>query len=166
MDRRGARYGLETVKTLGDWYVCVAGLSTSSPSRVVEVCRAAIAMQADTARINAARAASGLEPWRLRIGIHAGAAMSGVVGQRVARYDVWGDVVKIAQRAMAAGLPGEIVVSGPLYERVRTAFAVTARGSLDAPNADALPIYVLHPDRPPATRQRAEPNAPSAPSES
>jgi class 3 adenylate cyclase len=151
-DRITERYGLETVKTLGDWYVCVAGLSTSSRSRVVEVCRAAVAMQADTARINAARAASGLEPWRLRIGIHAGAAMAGVVGQRAARYDVWGDVVKIAQRVMAASAPGEVAVSGPLYERVRTAFAGTARGSIDVPNAGALPIYVLHPTDPPAAQ--------------
>ena len=162
------RFGLDTVKTLGDWYVCVGGLSTSSRSRVVEVCRTAIAMQADTARINAARAESGLEPWRLRIGIHAGAAMAGVVGQRAARYDVWGDVVKIAQRVMAAGAAGEIAVSGPLYERVRAAFAGTARGTLDVPNAGTLPIYVLHPTdraqldaRPPAT-----PNVSSAPWES
>lgn len=162
------RYGLESIRTLGDWYVCASGLSASAPSRVADVCRAAIAMQAAAARINATRTAAGLEPWRLRTGLHLGAAMSGVVGRRTLNYDIWGDVVKVAQRVGAAGAPGHVVVSEPVYERVRNVFATEPRGSIEPHDAGSLPVFAVHAAavHPPDVVPRNAPNARAAPSES
>jgi len=152
------RFGLERVKTLGDSYVCAGGLSAGSTS-VSDACHAAVAMQAAVERINRERAGTGLDPWALTIGIHAGPAMTGVVGQRKTTYDIWGDVVTVARRVASAGVPGAVAVSATVYERVRDVFSAQPREPMKARGGDRLPVYVLHACSAPA------PNADSAPSE-
>jgi class 3 adenylate cyclase len=115
------RHGLEKIGTRGDCYLCAGGIPGEGRSGIVEACLAALAIQA-------AREPSALDPgtrsdgWRLRIGIHAGPAMTGLVGQRRLTYDIWGEAVNVAQQLRAACPPGHIVVSESVYQRVRPVF--------------------------------------------
>ena len=135
--------GLEKIKTIGDCYMCAGGVPTASRTHVTEACLAALDMQARVARINRDRAKLRLDAWELRVGIHAGPVMTGVVGRRKFTYDVWGDVVNVAQRMEAASEPGRINVSEAVYHRVNHLFEFEARGGIEVRNKGQLAMYFL-----------------------
>jgi class 3 adenylate cyclase len=137
------RHGLEKIKTIGDSYMCAGGVPEPGRSHVVDACLAALEMQASAAKLNAERAGLGLPPWEMRIGLHAGPVMTGVVGRRRFTYDVWGDVVNLAQRLEAAGEPRRINVSEAVYHRVHRFFELEQRGDISVRNKGTLPMFFL-----------------------
>jgi adenylate cyclase len=138
------RHGLEKIKTIGDWYLCAGGVPLESRSHIADGCRAALDMQASIARLNQERVTRGLEPWEVRIGIHAGPVMSGVVGKRRSTYDIWGDAVSLARRVTAAGAAGRITISEPVYQRARHLFDIEPQGGIEASTSGQLAMYLLH----------------------
>jgi class 3 adenylate cyclase len=84
-----------------------------------------------------------LAPWELRIGLHTGAVIAGVVGRRKFIYDVWGDAVNIAARMEAAGAAGKINVSDAVYQRTKKLFDFEPRGNVDAKNKGQLEMFFL-----------------------
>jgi class 3 adenylate cyclase len=80
---------------------------------------------------------------QLRIGLASGPVMAGVIGRHKFIYDVWGDTVNLASRMESSGLPGEIQVDEATYERLRGAFAFTARGEIDVKGKGRLRTYLL-----------------------
>jgi class 3 adenylate cyclase len=137
-------HGLEKIKTMGDCYMCAGGVPVAGRSHIADGCLAALAMQACLARITIERVEQGLDPWHSRIGIHAGPAMTGVVGRRKFTYDIWGDVVHVAHRMKAAGAPGRINVSESVYQRVRHLFDLEPRGSIEVGDGDHRAMYFLN----------------------
>lgn len=137
------RRGLEKIKTIGDSYMCAGGVPLHSRSHVADSCLAALEMQDRVRRLNFEREAFALEPWHMRVGIHAGPVMSGVVGRQKFTYDVWGDVVNVAQRMEAAGEAGRINVSEAVYHRVRHLFHFEPRGPVEVRGKGAMPMYFL-----------------------
>lgn len=118
-DEAARTHGLEKIKTIGDAYMCAGGLR-GEPNAAVAVGRCAVDMQ----RIMRRR----FSQWKLRIGIHCGPVVAGIVGQWKYTYDVWGDTVNIASRMESAGLAGGINVSSAAWEKMRHRFAFRDRG--------------------------------------
>jgi class 3 adenylate cyclase len=121
------RYGLEKVKTIGDAYMVVGGLTDPSDDHTVRVAGMALDLFDAVARIDAA-ARLGI---RFRIGIHCGPAIAGVIGRKKFIYDVWGDTVNVASRMEQLGAPGRIQVSYAVMERLRPTFTLESRGLID-----------------------------------
>jgi len=119
------RFGVEKVKTIGDAYLVVGGLSGAGDRR------ASVAAAADTALGMLAFVegrAPGAAAWRLRIGIHTGSLVAGVVGTSRFAYDVWGDTVNVASRLEATSEPGRIHVSEEVARLLEGDFALEPRG--------------------------------------
>jgi adenylate cyclase len=119
--------GVEKIKTIGDAYLAVAGLGDGVGEPAAAACDLALAMVDAVERVRASSAAD----WRIRIGIHVGPAVAGVIGTRKFVYDVWGDTVNVASRLESTSEPGRIHVSSRVSERLAGAYTFTSRGSID-----------------------------------
>jgi class 3 adenylate cyclase len=138
-----ARRGLEKLKTIGDAYMCVGGLPRETTHHALDACLAALDMLDAMAHANAQRQAMRLEPWRLRIGLHTGSVMAGVVGKTKFTYDIWGDAVNIAARMEEAGEAGRINVSESTYRQVEPFFECVARGRIKTKNKREMDMFFL-----------------------
>ncbi len=114
--------GLEKIKTIGDSYMAVGGLTEPSADQAVSIVSLALAMQEEATR----HVALG-EPVRMRIGVHSGPAVGGVIGTRKLAFDLWGDTVNVASRIEGLSAPGGILVSEATWELVRDHFQCEAK---------------------------------------
>lgn len=126
-DRLVDEYGLEKIKTIGDAYMVVGGLPTFRPDHVEAVANLALAM---CAAIDHLRLERGLEI-ALRVGIHTGPVVAGVIGQTRFAYDLWGDTVNVAHRMEAQGEPDRVHVSATVRDRLHGRFQFEPRGSME-----------------------------------
>ena len=118
--------GVEKIKTIGDAYLAVAGL-TGEGDHLAAVCELALGMLEAVERV----ATTAQATWRIRIGVHAGPAVAGVIGMRKFAYDVWGDTVNVASRLEASSEPGRIHVSARIADELRDRFVFESRGSIE-----------------------------------
>lgn len=139
-----ARHRLEKLKTIGDAYMCVGGLPEENRTHATDGCSAGLEIQAFMARTNRQREKMRLVPWEVRIGIHTGGVMAGVVGKRKFAYDIWGDAVNVAARMETCGAPGRVNVSESTYHRVKDFFDTEARGRVEVKNKGTLDMYFLN----------------------
>ncbi|MEM6269730.1 MAG: adenylate/guanylate cyclase domain-containing protein [Bacteroidota bacterium] len=137
------RHGLEKIKTIGDAYLCVGGLAPEAKDPHAATVRAGLAMLGLVADLRA----EGLD-LQIRVGIHTGPVVAGVVGTKKFAYDIWGDAVNIAARMEAAGAPGKVNVSQPTYELVRDRFVTTGRGAVEAKHKGEMQMYFVEGERP------------------
>ena len=137
------RHRLEKLKTIGDAYMCVGGLPEPNRTHEVDSCLAALSFLEFMRRTNTQREKLHLPRWELRIGIHSGPVMAGVVGQRKFIYDIWGDAVNIAARLEAAGGAGRVNVSDTVYNRVRPLVEFEARGPVEIKNKAPINMHFL-----------------------
>ncbi len=125
-DRICARYGVEKLKTIGDAYLCIAGLPVRSPSHPVDAVMAAFEMVEEVR----SRREQGMAPWKVRIGIHTGPVVAGVVGIDKFAFDIWGDTVNFSARMESSGAPDRINLSERTWARVKDFFACDYRGKI------------------------------------
>ncbi len=137
------RYGIEKIKTIGDSYMCAAGVPTSDPHHAHKCVLAALEIRDLMERWRKAREAQGKTPWVLRIGLHSGPVVAGVVGKRKFAYDIWGDTVNTASRLESSGAPGEVNISGATFALVKDRFECEARGQVAAKNKGAIDMYFV-----------------------
>ncbi len=147
-----ARCGLEKLKTVGDAYMAVAGVPTASRRHAIDACLAALEMQATVARMKALREKMRLPALDLRVGIHSGPVMSGVVGKNKFTFDIWGDAVNTAALMEANGAPGRINVSETVAGHVKTLFDLERRGPIVAKHDRAHEMFFLNRLRPEFSR--------------
>jgi class 3 adenylate cyclase len=131
------RYGLEKIKTIGDAYMVVGGLGDERSDHAVAVTQLGLDM------LEIVHAAAGAEPLELRIGVHTGPAVAGVIGLKKFIYDVWGDTVNTASRLESAGVPGRIQVSRPTYELLSRAFSFVHRGEVELKGKGLVDTYLV-----------------------
>lgn len=142
-DEIAERHGLEMLKTIGDAYMCVGGLPEANRTHPVDACLAALEMQQFIAGTNRGREMLHLSRWDVRVGLHTGPVIAGVVGRRKFIYDVWGDAVNVAARMETAGAAGKINVSEAVYQRAKALFDFEPRGNLQVKNKGQLDMFFL-----------------------
>ncbi len=138
-DQLAERHGLEKIKTIGDAYMVVGGLPTPRPDHAVAVAEMALDMRA--ALIGQTRATGGL--LTVRIGIHTGPVVAGVIGTRKFIYDLWGDTVNTASRMESQGASGTIQVTSVTYERLRDRYTFERRGTVLVKGKGEMVTYLL-----------------------
>jgi class 3 adenylate cyclase len=134
---------LEKIKTIGDAYMCAGGIPSANTTHPLNAVKAAMAMQEFMRRKGEERRNKGLISWELRIGIHTGPIVAGVVGKKKYAYDIWGDTVNIASRMESGGEPGRVNISAATYALVRNQFACTHRGKISAKNIGEIDMYFV-----------------------
>jgi class 3 adenylate cyclase/predicted ATPase len=138
------RYGIEKIKTIGDAYLGAGGLQDDDPGDHTErVVQAALTIRDFIEARKTERQAAGRPYFELRIGVHNGPVVAGVVGSRKFAYDIWGDTVNTAARMEQSGEPGQVNVSGRTWAVVQHAFAGTFRGGIRAKNKGEIEMYFV-----------------------
>ena len=138
-DAQAQRHGLEKIKTIGDAYMVVGGVperSTDHPARVV-------AMGLDLFDHTALVAADLGLPLDLRIGIHTGPLVAGVIGTQKFSYDLWGDTVNVASRLESRGIAGSLQMSEATWLRVRYIVEATPRGTIELKGHGTMATYLV-----------------------
>jgi class 3 adenylate cyclase len=142
-DDISARHGLEKIKTIGDAYMAVGGVLETSARHPIDACLAALEMQATVASMKSRSDGLRLPPLQLRIGVHTGPVISGVVGNRRFTFDIWGDAVNTASFMEAHCLPGRINVSDTVAGRAKTLFELEPRGPVEAKHERTHEMFFL-----------------------
>ncbi|MEQ8958364.1 MAG: adenylate/guanylate cyclase domain-containing protein [Coleofasciculus sp. C2-GNP5-27] len=138
-DQIAERYGLEKIKTIGDAYMVVGGLPTPREDHAEAVAEMALDMQQEMAQFNL----DNTEPLSLRIGIHTGSVVAGVIGLKKFIYDLWGDAVNTASRMESHGLANCIQVSQATYELLQPKYQLKKRGVIQVKGKGEMVTYIL-----------------------
>ncbi|MEO0685860.1 MAG: adenylate/guanylate cyclase domain-containing protein, partial [Cyanobacteria bacterium J06649_11] len=138
-DRLSLKYGLEKIKTIGDAYMLVGGLPTRRDNHPQAVASMALEMQN---AIGAFNKRNNLD-LSIRIGMHTGSVVAGVIGLQKFTYDLWGNTVNIASRMESHGLSGKIQVTEETYNRLRHEFILEKRGEISVKGKGLMTTYLL-----------------------
>ena len=142
-DRIISKYGIEKIKIIGDSYMCVGGLPISNSTHACDVVNAALELQAFMADQKSKRMTRNESFFELRIGIHTGPVIAGIVGLKKFAYDVWGDTVNTASRMENTGETGKVNISGSTYEKIKDRFLCTYRGKVKAKHKGEIDMYFV-----------------------
>jgi PAS domain S-box-containing protein len=134
---------IEKIKTIGDCYMCVGGVPQINKSHPFDTVLAALEIQKFVEEKAAIDQAKGRPVWRLRIGIHSGSVMAGVIGKKKFAYDIWGDTVNVASRMESKGEAGKVNISETTYESVKEYFECKYRGKEHAKNIGYINMYFV-----------------------
>ncbi len=137
------KFGIEKIKTIGDAYMCAGGIPEKNRTNPVEVILAALEMQGYMKMLKEASRLEGIKYWDIRVGIHTGTVVAGVIGHKKLSYDIWGDTVNIASRMESAGEAGKINISGTTYEFVKEFFLCEHRGKMPVKYKGELEMYFV-----------------------
>ncbi|MEA3451388.1 MAG: adenylate/guanylate cyclase domain-containing protein, partial [Bacteroidota bacterium] len=135
---------LEKIKTIGDAYMCVGGIPVRNRSNPFNVVIAALEIQDFMNNLNKYDPNNEIPRWKIRLGIHTGPIVAGVVGKIKFAYDVWGDSVNIASRMESKGKEGKINVSGATYELIKDYFECEFRGEIEIKNRGKMAMYFVN----------------------
>jgi class 3 adenylate cyclase len=138
------KYNIEKIKTIGDAYMCAGGIPYKNRTNPVEVVLAALEMQEYMRQLRL----KDVNIWDLRIGIHTGAVIAGVVGHKRMSYDIWGDTVNTASRMESSGEAGKVNISGHTYEMVKDFFICEYRGKMPVKYKGDIDMYFVKGIRP------------------
>jgi len=138
-------HGVEKIKTIGDAYMCAGGLPDPRSASPLAVVLAALEMQEFMQQRRAERMAQGKPAFEMRLGIHTGPVVAGIVGVKKFQYDIWGDTVNTASRMESTGEVGEVNISATTYERVRNepGLVFHERGHIDVKGKGSMEMYFV-----------------------
>lgn len=134
---------IEKIKTIGDSYMCAGGLPVANSTHAMDVIKAALEIQAFVDKNIEERTKEGKPSFEIRIGIHTGPVVAGIVGSKKFAYDIWGDTVNIASRMESSGEAGKINISETTYQLAKETFKCTFRGKIKAKNKGEIDMYFV-----------------------
>ena len=135
------KYNLEKIKTIGDAYMAVSGLPIANENHAINACNAAVEMQFFVSKYKHKALINNSLYFEMRIGLHSGSLVSGVVGSEKFSFDIWGNTVNIAARMEAEGEVGKVNISASTYELVKQNFVCESRGNKAIKNLGAMEMY-------------------------
>ena len=135
---------MEKLKTIGDSYMCVGGIPTPSSTHALDAVLAALQIKTFMGWRRYEKMQKQQPFWEIRLGIHSGPLLAGVIGKKKFSYDVWGDTVNIAARLESSSLPGCINISKSTYELVKDFFDCDYRGKIAAKNKGNIDMYFVN----------------------
>ncbi|TGK08041.1 adenylate/guanylate cyclase domain-containing protein [Leptospira semungkisensis] len=138
------RHNLEKLKTIGDSYMFAGGIPEPNHTHAIDCVMAALEIQAFMNQMKEIKANQNLPYWELRLGVHSGNLVAGVIGEKKFAYDVWSDTVNTASRCESSGIPGRINISGATYELVKDFFDCEYRGAVPAKNKGKIEMYFVN----------------------
>jgi class 3 adenylate cyclase len=138
-DELADRHGIEKIKTIGDAYMAVAGVPEPIADHAVAMAHMAIDML-DVVHTYAREHAIDLD---IRIGIHSGSVVAGVIGTKKFIYDLWGDTVNTASRMESHGVPGRVQVSETTAQAIRGQFELEDRGTVNIKGKGEMHTYLI-----------------------
>ncbi|CAI8358483.1 MAG: Adenylate cyclase [Gammaproteobacteria bacterium] len=142
-DELSSNLGLDRLKTIGDSYMFCCGVTQRQKAHAAYACLGALQFMRAVSEVNDGRRKDGLDPWAMRVGLHSGPVMAGVVGETRFSYDIWGDTVNVAARLEQASDTNRINISEATHHRVKNFFDCTPRGEIEAKNKGMLSMYWL-----------------------
>ncbi|MCU0444477.1 MAG: CHASE2 domain-containing protein [Microscillaceae bacterium] len=140
MDEIIAQHNLERIKTIGDCYMCVGGVPHQNTTNPLDITLAALAIQQWMYEERIKREG---DFWQIRLGIHTGELVAGVIGKTKFAYDVWGSAVNLASRMESGGEVGRVNVSEVTYWQIKDFFDFTPRGKIEAKNIGLIETYFV-----------------------
>lgn len=138
-----AKYGMEKIKTIGDAYMCACGLPLADHENAVKAVKAALDMQHFIKGFGLANKIQNLPVFEVRIGIHTGPLVAGVVGLKKFAYDIWGDAVNVASRMEQHSEAGKVNISSDTFALVSDFFQCTYRGKIDTKSKGEVDMYFV-----------------------
>ena len=137
------RFNLEKIKTIGDSYMAAGGLPEPNKTHATDILDAAFEIQRYMENRHQEQAEKGKIAFRIRLGIHTGPVVAGVVGVKKFAYDIWGKTVNIASRMERNGEPGKINISETTYQLIKDKYNVTHRGKIEAKGVGNIDMYFV-----------------------
>jgi class 3 adenylate cyclase len=141
------RFGLEKIKTAGDSFMAVAGVPDARDAEEGALAAAAMAFAAfpavESAMATLQAELPGCEGLRVRVGLHTGPVVAGVIGRRKFAYDLWGDAVNVASRMESQGLAGHVQVSLATWQLLQAHYRCRRRGSIEVKGRGEMEAYLL-----------------------
>jgi class 3 adenylate cyclase len=134
------KYNIEKIKTIGDSYMCAGGLPVPNKTNAADVINAGLEIRDFMLRRRSENSNPGFE---IRIGVHTGPVIAGIVGNKKFAYDIWGDTVNVASRMESSGEVGKVNISNMSYDMVKDQFIFIKRGKIQAKYKGEIDMYFV-----------------------
>lgn len=157
-DAIARKHKLEKIKTIGDSYMAVGGVPSVTSTHAVDSVLAALEIQRFMMELAETKRKLKRPSWQLRLGIHTGPLVAGVIGREKFAYDVWGDTVNTASRLESSGVAGRINISGATYNQVKDFFDCEYRGKVSAKHKGEIDMFFVRAIQPSLCRDSGELN--------
>jgi class 3 adenylate cyclase len=132
-ERVTAKHGLEKIKTVGDGFMAAAGLLQDHDDPLGAAVRCGLEMAATLIDAHLG--------WEVRVGVHSGPVVAGVVGQERYQFDIWGDTVNVAARMVGMSAPGSVAATREIWEQISSSFDGEALGELEVKGKGTIAVY-------------------------
>lgn len=140
-----SKYNIEKIKTIGDAYMAAGGLPVPTNDSVKNTVLAALEMQSFISKRKIEMDSKGLPAFEMRVGVHTGPVVAGIVGVKKFQYDIWGDTVNTASRMESNGEVGKVNISHSTYQRLKDDpdFTFISRGKIEAKGKGEIEMYFV-----------------------
>lgn len=142
-DKIVEQHNIEKIKTIGDAYMAVGGVPAFVENHAAQTVSAALAIRDYVLGESVRRNEQGLPAFQIRIGVHTGPVVAGVVGAKKFAYDVWGDTVNLAARMEQNSIPGKVNISDSTYGLIKNMFNVSQRGQIEIKHGISVEMYFV-----------------------